>query len=188
MGPRWDAMNDRQLLLAYVQARDVQAFGAFVVRHEGALLSFATAFLRDETTAQDVVQEAFLRAARHPHRLLALPAQHSGERNWLLKVVRDLSVDWLRKRASERRAVEGLAAVAPKAVPAPLTAAEGREELDRMRAAIGQLRPRYRELLLLKVQERKSYKEIAQITGLSVTNVGFLLHQAVRELAKGLSD
>jgi len=57
-----------------------------------------------------------------------------------------------------------------------------------MRAAIGQLRPRYRELLLLKVQERKSYKEIAQITGLSVTNVGFLLHQAVKELAKGLSD
>jgi RNA polymerase sigma factor (sigma-70 family) len=188
MERRWNAMNDRQLLLAYVRSQDVQAFGAFVVRHENALLSFAAAFLRDEASAQDVVQEAFLRAARNPHRLLEVPEQPAGGRNWLLKVVRDLSVDCLRKRASERRAVEGLAVVAPKAVPAPATAVEGREELDRMRAAIANLKPRYRELLLLKVQEGKSYKEIALITGLSVTNVGFLLHQAVKELAEEMKD
>ena len=36
----------------------------------------------------------------------------------------------------------------------------------------------------MKVREKKSYKEIAEITGLSVTNVGFLLHQAMQALAE----
>ena len=57
--------------------------------------------------------------------------------------------------------------------PTPVAAAGRREDLDCIRAGIQRLRPRLRELLLLKVQESKSYKEIAQITGLSVTNVGF---------------
>lgn len=188
MAARWDAMTDRQLLQAYVQARDVNAFGAFVLRHEGALLSFAAAFLRDETAAQDVVQEAFLRAARNPDRILKVSGAGTGERNWLLKVVRDLSVDNLRRRASERRALEGLAAVAPMTVPAALTTAENREDLRRAYAAIQELRPRLRELLLLKVQEHKSYKEIAEITGLTVTNVGFLLHQAMKELCAAMQS
>ncbi len=74
------------------------AFSEFVDRHESALLSFAAAFLRDETLAQDIVQEAFLRAARDPHRLLKNQDNHASGRNWLLKVVRDLSVDSLRKK------------------------------------------------------------------------------------------
>ena len=188
MDSRWDAMTDRQLLTAYVHSRDVQAFGAFVVRHESALLSFAASFLRDETGAQDVVQEAFLRAARHPQRILDAADQGAPERNWLLKVVRDLSIDSLRRRATERRAVVELAPAAPKLAPSPEAAAQAGEEIQRMRAAIHKLRPRLRELLLLRVQEHKSYQEIAQITGLSVTNVGFLLHQAVRELARTIES
>jgi RNA polymerase sigma-70 factor (ECF subfamily) len=51
-----------------------------------------------------------------------------------------------------------------------------------VRAAIDRLAPRHRELLLLKVVEQKSYREIAEITGLTVTNVGYLLHMAVKAL------
>jgi RNA polymerase sigma-70 factor (ECF subfamily) len=172
------------------------AFSDVVDRHERALLSFAAAFLRDEAAAQDVVQEAFLRAARDPQRLLSLddpPGSGgtggpggSGVRNWLLKVVRDLSVDSLRRKASERRALNGLAAVSARSTPGPDAVLEAREEhahrTDRARAAIDALRPRLREVLLLKVREKKSYKEIAEICGLTVTNVGFLLHQAMQEL------
>ncbi|HLX62900.1 MAG TPA: sigma-70 family RNA polymerase sigma factor [Planctomycetota bacterium] len=160
------------------------AFSEFVGRHESALLSFASAFLRDETLAQDVVQEAFLRAARDPHRLLKVQDNAASGRNWLLKVVRDLSIDSLRKKATERRALTGMAAIAEKSVHGPEVAMEAREQAQTARAAIDRLRPRLRELLILKVREQKSYKEIAEITGLSVTNVGFLLHQAMQELQK----
>jgi RNA polymerase sigma factor (sigma-70 family) len=185
---RWDGMNDRQLLEAYVAQRDVQAFGAFVVRHEASLLSFAAAFLRDETTAQDVVQETFLRAARNPQRVLKYAEQVSGGRNWLLKVVRDLSVDNLRRRATERRVKAEVEATAEHFAPAADAALNRKEDAARVHAAIQRLDPRLRELLLLKVQERRSYKEIAQITGLTVTNVGFLLHRAMKALSGELSD
>lgn len=184
----WDGMNDRQLLEAYVAQRDVQAFGAFVGRHEASLLSFAAAFLRDETTAQDVVQETFLRAARNPQRVLKHAEQVSGGRNWLLKVVRDLSVDNLRRRATERKVKAEVEATAEKAAPAADAALHHKEDAARVQAAIQRLDPRLRELLLLKVQEHRSYREIAQITGLTVTNVGFLLHRAMKALSGELSD
>ncbi|MGD0092408.1 MAG: RNA polymerase sigma factor [Planctomycetota bacterium] len=183
---RLKAMTDRQLLEAYAGGRDFLAFGAFVERHEGPLLSFAAAFLRDDTLAQDVVQETFLRAAREPQRVLKCQADGATERNWLLKVARDLSVDNLRRRASEKKAVAKLAAGAETSAQPADAAAQDAEESVRVRAAIDRLRPRLRELLILKVSEQKSYKEIAQITGLTVTNVGFLLHEAMQELGKGL--
>jgi len=183
---RLQAMTDRQLLEAYAGGRDFQAFGAFVARHEGALLSFAAAFLRDDTLAQDVVQETFLKAAREPQRMLKWRADGVSERNWLLKVARDLSVDNLRRRASEKRVVSMLALEAETSAPPADARAELGEEAARVRAAIDRLRPRLRELLILKVREGKSYKEMALITGISVTNVGFLLHQAMQELGREL--
>src|SRR5882762_12043803 len=112
-------LTDRQLIEAYAGSRDSLAFGEFVGRHESALLSFASAFLRDESLAQDVVQEAFLRAARDPHRLLKTQDNQASGRNWLLKVVRDLSIDSLRKKATERRALNGVAQITGLATPAP---------------------------------------------------------------------
>ena len=179
-------MTDRQLIEAYAGGNDFQAFGLFVGRHEGALLSFAAAFLRDETLAQDVVQETFFRAARYPQRLLRSENEGPSQRNWLLKVVRDIGVDNLRRRSSERKVLDELSARAPTSAPAADVIAENREELGEVNAAIDRLRPKLRELLLLKVREKKSYKEIAQITGLTVTNVGFLLHQAMQQLSEGL--
>lgn len=181
-------MTDRQLIEAYAGTRDLNAFGVFVDRHQSALLSFASAFLRDDTLAQDIVQEAFLRAASDPQRILKCEAGGPSERNWLLKVVRDLSVDSIRRRASEKRAVNAAAAVREKSAPAADAALEGQEQAARVRAAIDRLKPRWRELLILKVRQKKSYKEIATITGLTVTNVGFLLHQAMQALAEELKD
>ena len=179
-------LTDRQLIEAYAGGRDTMAFSEFVDRHESALLSFASAFLRDEQQAQDVVQEAFMRAARDPQRLLTTQHDHSSGRNWLLKVVRDLSIDSLRKKASERRMIHGMMFVVERATPAPDDAVEASERVQAARDAIDRLRPRLREVMILKVREKKSYKEIAEITGLTATNVGFLLHQAMQELQKEL--
>ena len=53
--------------------------------------------------------------------------------------------------------------------------------------ALRRLGDRERELVVLKVYEEKSYKEIAEITGLTVSNVGFILHTAMKKLATMLS-
>jgi RNA polymerase sigma-70 factor, ECF subfamily len=186
----WDAMTDRQLIEAYAASRDARAFGVFVGRHEAALLSFAAAFLRDHALAQDVVQETFLRVARAPERLLQTDG--AGERTWLLKVVRNLSVDNLRRKAAERHLYTAVGLAQESRLEAGGTPADApaqaQEEATRVRAAVDRLKPRLRDLLILKVREGKSYKEIAAITGLSVTNVGYLLHEAMQALLRELKN
>jgi DNA-binding CsgD family transcriptional regulator len=63
-------------------------------------------------------------------------------------------------------------------------ALETEESRRRVRAEIDRLNPRHREILLLKIEENKSYKEIAEITGLTATNVGYLLHTAMQALLR----
>ena len=53
--------------------------------------------------------------------------------------------------------------------------------------ALSRLSVRERQLVVLKVYEEKSYKEIAEITGLTVGNVGFILHTAIKKLAAMLA-
>ena len=70
---------------------------------------------------------------------------------------------------------------------ASLTAAtsnnlNGSEPTARVRNEMARLRPRLRLVMLLKIQEGRSYREIAEITGLTATNVGYLIHQAMKTL------
>ena len=180
-------MTDQDLLRAYVDARDVDSLGAFLGRYQESLVRFVANFLRDDAAAQDIVQETFLRVARNPKRLLDVGSCH----NWLLSVARNLSVDHLRKRIRRRKHTEAYHAEAVLRGNTSEAADESlaRDEVRaRVRREIDGLRPRLRELMLLKVQEGKTYREIAEITSLSVTNVGYLIHQAMRTLEFRLKD
>ena len=180
-------MTDQDLLRAYVHSRDVEYLGVFLGRYEGPLMRFVANFLRDESAAQDIVQETFLRVAKKPSKLLDVNSCH----NWLLRIARNLSIDHLRRLARIRKHSRALeyetARSAAGAVPAS-DKLEKSERITRVRGEIDQLRPRLRMVMLLKVQEGKSYREIAEITGLTVTNVGYLIHQAMKTLKVRLQD
>ena len=178
-------MTDQELLRAYVDSSDRESLGVFLTRYQGSLMRFTGRLLGDRDAAQDVVQETFLEVARRPRRLLGVDNCH----NWLLRVARNLGVTRLRREVRARRHVEVLrdrgAGVA--AETGGSAALEADELKARVRAEIDRLNPRHSEILLLKIQEDKSYKEIAQITGLTVTNVGYLLHHAMKELTARLN-
>ncbi len=171
-------MTDQELLAAYADSRDVDSLSVFVERYQSGLLRFAARLLSDDLAAQDVVQEAFLRVAREPRHLIGVDSCH----NWLIRVVRNICIDHIRKAIRGRKAMQNVADRPAQTQDTPAEALEREETRELVRQAIAQLRPRYRELVLLKVQEGKSYKEIAEITGLTVTNVGYLLHQAMKAL------
>ncbi|MEM7261172.1 MAG: RNA polymerase sigma factor [Planctomycetota bacterium] len=187
MTPRVE-MTDHELLRAYLYDRDVDSLDAFVRRYQESLVRFAAKFLGDSDAAQDVVQEAFLRVARHPRRLLKVDSCH----NWLLRVVRNVGVDHIRRASRQRKYTEAAAETVTEAQLSrqerPDAAVEREELEDRVRDEIEQLNPRQRELFHLQVAEGKSYREIAEITGLSVTNVGYHLHRIMRTLATRLRD
>ena len=56
-----------------------------------------------------------------------------------------------------------------------------------IRKKLMELEPRDREVVILKIEHGRSYREISEIMGISVTNVGFILHTAIKKLAKNLN-
>ncbi|MEI6423322.1 MAG: sigma-70 family RNA polymerase sigma factor, partial [Lentisphaerota bacterium] len=57
-----------------------------------------------------------------------------------------------------------------------------------VRKKLMELEPRDREVVILKMEHDRTYKEISEIVGISVTNVGFILHTAIKKLAKAINS
>ncbi len=148
-------------------------------QYEGPLLRYAGRILGDVERARDVVQETFLRLLKSDR---GRSEDHLAE--WLFTVCRNRALDVCRK---ERR-MSPLGELAERTQrsrePAPPAAAELHEQIGQVGRALQHLPPRQQEILRLKFQNGFSYKQIAGITGLSVTNVGFLIHTAIGKLRK----
>jgi RNA polymerase sigma-70 factor (ECF subfamily) len=101
-----------EALLAGLTFGDAEAGRAFVRRFERRVFGLALSILRDPALAEDIAQEAFLRAWRHgpsyDHRRGTVAA-------WLLRITRNLAIDALRLRRAEVMDPDVLAAVAPPA-------------------------------------------------------------------------
>ena len=158
------------------------AFERVVDAFEGALLRYATRLTNSASSAEDVVQNAFVKFIRTWKGPYEATQEVSA---WLYRVVHNEAVDFVRNEARRQRlhAEHGMECVAQDTPPPD----PGDSALDAARALDG-LSDRERELVVLKVYEEKSYKEIAEITGLTVSNVGVILHGAMKKLAARLQN
>ncbi len=146
--------------------------------YERPLARYAHRLVGDPETARDVVQDCFLRLCKQR------PAKVEDHvRQWLFTVCRNRSLDHLRKTG--RMDLLEDREVITKTTPA--NQAEQREERDLVATSIKRLPHRQRELLHLKFIEGFSYRQIASITKLSVSNVGFILHTALKTLRTQLA-
>ena len=148
-----------------------------VARYEGPLTGYAARILGDAEKARDVVQEAFLRLCAQDVSKLE---GHLGE--WLFTVCRNLALDQ-RRREKRMGPLQVQDVEAGTRAPDPSAAEEGRMAL----AALGRLGEGQREVLRLKFQNGLSYREIARVTGQSVSNVGFLMHEGLKALRRELA-
>ena len=151
---------------------------AAVERHQAPLRRYATRLLGgDADRARDVVQDTFVR-------LMAQPAAevdgHVAE--WLFTVCRHRSLDVLRKEGRMKRFEEGQIERVAAADPLPGRALERAEQHAAVLRLISRLPPNQQEVVRLKFQNGFSYREISRITALSVGNVGFILHTAIKTL------
>lgn len=168
------------------QAKRLAGFEACVAEYEAALLRYATRIVNNPDIAQDVVQNAFVRLFRKWRETLAPSAKLSA---WLYRVVHNCAVDYLRSESRRRMLHHRHAEEQPSSVPAnrgkgfqiSAAAAQAAQALKRLPL-------REQQLVVLKVYEEKSYKEIGAITGLSVSNVGYILHHAMKKLAAILQE
>ena len=152
-----------------------------VGEHERPLMQYATHLLRDPEAARDVVQEVFCRLCRQS------PAELDGHlTQWLYTVCRNCATDKIRKDRRMKPLSEMALLERDAGHGRPDTPLETQEELSAALRAVATLPPRQQELVRLKFQQGLSYREIAAVTGLSLGNVGFLLHTAIAALRERL--
>jgi RNA polymerase sigma-70 factor (ECF subfamily) len=148
---------------------------------EGPLIRYAQHLLNDLDRARDVVQDTFLKlCSENPDQLGDHPAA------WLYKVCRNRAVDVFRKEKRMNPLEEEHLAVLESSAPSPLEVLEKNETELRVIDLLNRLPKRQQEVIRLKFQSDLSYKEISQITGNSVTNVGFLIHTGMKTLREHL--
>ena len=134
--------------------------------------------------AEDLAHEAFVRLLNRDTPLPSL----DQTKYWLLRVVRNLSLNHEKRRARERRAVGRLEQEsATLSVPAdePLMAAAARDEVQE---ALNELPHNMRTAIVLREFAGMNYRDIASVLGISEGNVKVRLHRARRHLARLLAD
>ena len=154
---------------------------ALVARYEGPLILYAQRLLGELPRARDVVQETFLRLCRQDREQVG---PHLLE--WLYLVCRNRALDLLRRQRT-RQAADLPQTVACR-IPAPAKQIEDRDLAARIISMLDTLPENQRAVIVLKFQKGLSYKEISRQTGLSVSNVGFLIHTAIKTLRRALED
>jgi RNA polymerase sigma-70 factor (ECF subfamily) len=160
-------------------------FERTVLPYLNSAYNLARWLTRNEEEAQDIVQEAFLRALRS----FGTFTPGRDARAWLLTIVRNSCRTWLRRNRLNESTVQ-LDDTSPPAAGTwsdPEAALIKSANSHRIRQALEELPIEYREVLVLRELEELSYKEIAQITEIPLGTVMSRLSRARRELYIRLS-
>jgi RNA polymerase sigma factor (sigma-70 family) len=156
-------------------------FELLVMPHRRAAYNLARWLTRNDHDAEDVVQEAFMRAFRF------FESFHGGDsRAWLLAIVRNACHTWLQQ--NRKLTLEENMAQLEAADPSPEAVVIENVDRAALRRAIEELPPDFREAIVLRELEGLSYKEIGAVAGVPVGTVMSRLARARGRLAKALGQ
>ncbi|HSR67574.1 MAG TPA: sigma-70 family RNA polymerase sigma factor [Acidobacteriota bacterium] len=167
--------------LSQTRKSDTDWIEKAIERYQERLIRYAWRLLGDPEEARDVVQEVFFRLCRED------PAHLNGHlAPWLYTVCRNRALDVIRTESRFRDEDKPLDQH-PAGEPSPLRRLEVREGLSQVESLLEKLPRRKREVVLLKYEHGFSYRRIAAITGLSESNVGFILHTVLKDVRSKLA-
>ena len=158
-------------------------FEAALWPHMGAAYNLARWLARRDSDAEDIIQEAMLRAFRFFDGF-----RGGNERAWLLTIVRNTAYTWLRQhRAHEAESeFEKETALVPDRAPGPEAQAMRSANLDLLRRGLESMPLEFREILVLRDLEGLSYKEISDVSGLPMGTIMSRLSRARDRLQQAL--
>jgi len=149
--------------------------------HGAALMRFALKLtLGDRQRAEDIVQETLVRAWRHPEVVAAGPA---AIRPWLFTVTRHVAIDMWRGRSRVEEVMDGQ----------PTDRADPTEHIEQavtaldVRAALAQLTPEHRQVIVAMYYHGRSVAEIAQELGIPTGTVKSRAYYGLRQLRRALT-
>ena len=179
-------------MIAAILAGDRDLYHRLIQPYELSVYRMAMSFVKNETEAEDVAQEAFLKAL---HNLANFRAE-SKFSTWLISITLNEARRWLRRQRTVR--MESLddppeegGKVSPALLPdrreIPTESLERKEVRALLQEAIGHLSPIYREVLVMRDIEELSIEETAGALAISISSVKVRLHRARIMLQKELA-
>ena len=154
-----------------------------VARYEGPLVRYAARITGDAERARDVVQDTFLRLCEQDR-----PELDGRLAQWLYTVCRRRALDVRRKEHRMQATMPERLDLASGSRNGQTEAAEQQEQHQAVLALLAGLPENQQEVVRLKFQSGLSYREISGVTGLSVSNVGYLLHVAIKTVRQQLQE
>jgi RNA polymerase sigma-70 factor (ECF subfamily) len=173
-------------LVQRVRAGDEGAFDSVVALYEKPVRSLLYRLIRDDTDAEDMAQETFLKVYTNLH-------QYRGAaslKTWIFRIATNLAMDWHRSRGREPNLVRlddpARERMALKKTEGPLERAQLSEQKSALNEALLRLPMTQRAALVLKVTEGMKYEEIARVLNTTEKSVKSSIHVARKKMAESM--
>ncbi len=182
-------------LVKQCQAGQTEAFDQLVNRYRSRVFAMIYNMVHNEQDAWDLAQDSFVKAWKSIRRFRG----QSSFYTWLYRIVMNVTIDHARRKQIKGAGmefndevklgeIEPAARTAPRSEPLPHRQMERSEIRARIDAAIGQLTPEHRAVILMKETEDMQYHEIAEALGCSIGTVMSRLFYARKRLQNLLRD
>ena len=156
-------------LISLVETGDADAFATLYDRHSRAAFSLAYRMMGERQAAEDLAQDAFLKAWRGAG---SYRAERGSVRTWILSIVHNRGIDQLRSHASRRRTQDKIEATAPRSQPSEAFAETWRNsQRDQIREAMGTLPSEQLKILELAYFSGYTHVEISKLLSLPLGTV-----------------
>jgi RNA polymerase sigma-70 factor, ECF subfamily len=180
--------TDAAAVLARAQQGDSEAFRALVERHSRSVFRLAYRMTGNEQDAEDVVQDALLRAYKQLGRF----ESRANFGTWLYRIVANCSVDLMRAKQSRhditrRESLDDAIELPAQDSPGPERLAQSAEIQERVREALDGLSPLERAAFTLRHHEGRSIEEISTMLGLGTSAAKHSVFRAVKKLRVALA-
>ncbi len=160
-----------------------QEMEALYRKYRSPMLAIARSILRDEGLAEDAVQQAFLKLFQNFEKI---PREECNKtRSFIVIITRNTAIDLYRRRGRERViSFEDLELPLPAGGAGPEELAEAGETARELAGYLSRLEEKYSSLLMLRYYHGIPNKEIAELLGMSQTQVAMGLYRGKQQLQK----
>ena len=190
MNEKLATLSDDQLIERTLGGQQ-NAFGALVRKYQNRLYNGMVQMLRNETEAEDTVQEAFI---------LALTKLHTFKGNsqfytWLYRIAYNVAVTRMRRRkptvSIENQEAESKLQIPDDDQPMPESSMVKAEEARQLMMALDRISEEHRHILVLREMDEMDYSAISEVLDLPIGTVRSRLHRArlqLKEVLEGMME
>lgn len=172
-----------------IQAGDTASFACLLDKYSRQVFTLIVKVVGNREDAEELAQDVFVKVYRH----LSSFKGESSFSTWIYRIAYNTAISETRKKKKEFLAIEEsvIDNVSEEEVADALGRSDTSGQIDKLDAALAQLPPDERAIILLFYMKEKTVDEIADITGLSASNIKVKLHRIRKKLfviLKGMED